>query len=106
MYVHFRWSDEDLYLLLILALTGSLVAYAVLALTEGELDERQLLIAALGVAAGGWILLFDPTGNSIPFPLFVLGYMCDLALSYPVGYTTLVCVLSKLIGPNQAVMRM
>lgn len=74
-----------------------------LALTEGELDERQLLIAALGVAAGGWILLFDTTGEDIPFPLFVLGYMCDLALSYPVGYTTLVCVLSKLIGPNQAV---
>lgn len=92
-----------MYMLLILSLTGSLVAYAVLALSEGELDERQLLIGSLGIAAAGWILLLDSSGKEIALTTFVMGYMCNMALSYPVGYTTLICVLSKLIGPNQAV---
>ena len=80
-----------------------MVAYAILAISEGELDDRQILLLALLVAAVGWLLLFDSTGKTVPFTWFVLGYICDLAFSYPIGYNTLVCIVSKLIGPNPAV---
>jgi MFS family permease len=97
----FDWSVTGSYVMYAGSGLFTIVAFILMHLTSGKIDDRVFCVIGLIIGIVGFVLMIDFEERVIWYPAFFVGYAL-ISMSFPIGRIVTLSMLSKIIGPAKA----